>query len=201
MGVSRRWALSGLAAGTMRGPAFACGFDGLFDAGFGSVHPRAIEIALAVRRAVKESLLSATALDPITPGEPGLWQAIALLKQLGRSIAGARAKGISSPSLALLCANASLWTRYVAAAPGLETLIHVSGPAPRDAIIVTDLAVVAALAERLLSPATALGRGLLVTEPHENTREIIELLTAACEGPLDANALSDRTAWSLSGPR
>jgi hypothetical protein len=196
---SRRSALGGLAAGATCGPAFACGFDGVFDAGFGNVHPRAIEVALAVRRAVKESVLPVTALDPIAPSEAGLWQAVARLKQFGRSLAEARAKGISSPSVALLCANASLWTRYVAAARSFETLIHVSGPAPLDATVITDLAVVSALAERVLSPAIALGRGLLVIEPHENTREITELLTAACESSLDANALSDRTAWSLSG--
>jgi hypothetical protein len=198
MALSRRSLLVGLPAAAACGPAGACGFDGVFDAGFGPVHPRAIEVALAIRQAVEDGLLPPAALAPITPGEAGLWQAITLLKQLGRSIAAARVKGISSPSLALLCANASLWTRYVAAAPSFETLVHVTGPAPLDAVIVSDLAVVTALMEAGLSPATALGRGLLVIEPHENTDDTTELLVSALDSPPAASGVADRTAWSSS---
>ena len=200
MALSRRSLLAGLPAAFACGPAFACGFDGVFDAGFGSVHPRAIEVALAVRGAVEDGVLSQTALDPITRGEAGLWQAVSVLKQLGRSIAAARAKGMSSPSLALLCANASLWTRYLAA-PAFETLVHVSGPAPLDAIVVTDFAVVTALMETHLSAATALRRGLLVIEPTDDSQEITELLAGAVGSRPAADGLADRMAWTLSGRR
>src|SRR6202035_449176 len=93
---SRRWFVSSLPAASVSGVtglARACGFDGIFDGGFGAIHPRAIEIALAVRHAVADGLLPQSALNPLTPGEAGLWHATEMLRRLGRRLSAARATG------------------------------------------------------------------------------------------------------------
>jgi hypothetical protein len=200
---SRRWFVSALlAVGTSgaSGLTRACGFDGIFDAGFGTIHPRAIEVALAVRRAVADGLLPQSALAPLTPGEAGLWHATEMLRHLGRRLSTGRATGLQSPDVALLCADASLWARYVANARSFDTLVHVDKPAPLDAIVITDLAVVAALTQGRLPAQTAITRGVLLIEASEqDVGAVTALLAVACHEPASAAMdVSSKTPW---GPR
>src|SRR5438270_524967 len=116
MDSSRRGFLTALlAAGAVSTPmlARACAFDGIFDGSFGYIHPRAIDLALAVRHAVESGLLPEEALAPLTPGAAGLWQAVAALKDLGERMSQAKPASLPSANLALLLSEAALWTRYV----------------------------------------------------------------------------------------
>jgi hypothetical protein len=203
---SRRWFVSSLAAAGASGAsglARACGFDGALDTGFGTIHPRAIEIALAVRQAVADSLLPQSALAPLTGGEAGLWHATEMLKHLGRRLSAARATGLQSPDIALLCADASLWTRYVANAQSFDALVHADKPAPPDAIVVTDIAVMAALTQDHLPVQSAITRGLLVIDAGRHDADAVAaLLTAACKQPATtAVDVANRTPWGPSGLR
>jgi hypothetical protein len=200
---SRRWFVSALAtagAAGVCGTARACGFDGAFDAGFGSIYPRAIEIALAVRRAVADGLLPHDALDPLTPGPAGLWQATEVLKHLGQCLSAAREARLQSSDIALLCSDASLWTRYAGNAQGFDTLVHVDKPALTDVVAITELAIVASLVEGRLPVQSALARGLLVVEASgDGTDAFIALLSTGCgKSSRGAVGLTSRTPWGIS---
>src|SRR4051812_23438506 len=122
---SRRLFLTLLAAASASaasGAAHPCAFDGVFDGGFGAIHPRAIEIALAVRQAVADGVLPQSALAPLSAGEAGLWQAAERLKRFGHRLSAARATAAHLPDIALLCCDVSLWTRYVARVQSFDTL-------------------------------------------------------------------------------
>jgi hypothetical protein len=206
MEVSRRWFVSALAAASASGAsglAQACGFEGVFDGGFGTIHPRAIEIALAVRSAVADGLLPQTALDPVRSGEAGLWQATEKLKGLGRHLSDARATGLQSSGISLLCSEASLWTRYIANGRSFDTVVHVGKPAPADAIVITDLAVIAALGEARLTAQRAIARNLLLIEAsRESVGAVTSLLAAACDKAQTAAVdFTSRTPWGPPGLR
>jgi hypothetical protein len=203
---SRRRFVSSLAAASAfgaSGVARACGFDGIFDGGFGTIHPRAIEIALAVRRAVADGLLPQSALGPLVPGEASLWHATEILKRLGRRLSATKVTGLRPPDMALLCSDASLWTRYVANARSFETVVHADKPALSDAVVVADLAVVAAVTDGHLPVGSAVARGLLVIEASRGDADAVEaLLTAACDKAAStALDLADRMPWGPQGLR
>ena len=84
--------------------AFACAFDGLFfDGSLGYVHPRSVEVALAVRKAVIDGVLAEQALAPVVAGASGLWRASEQLNQLGRRISAVSAEPRADiPSIALV---------------------------------------------------------------------------------------------------
>jgi hypothetical protein len=79
-------------------PGRTCAFDGVFDGSFGVPHPRSMEVAVAVRRAVEEGTLPPSAIEPIVPSAQGLWRAIARLHVLERRLS-AVAAGVSLQSL------------------------------------------------------------------------------------------------------
>jgi len=200
---SRRWfvsAVAGVAAAGIGGTARGCGFDAAFDVGFGSIHPRAIEIALAVRRAAADGLLPRDVLDPLTPGAAGLWQATQTLRRFGQCLSAARGAGVQSPDVALLCSDASLWTRYVRRAHGFDALVHVEAPMPADVVAITELPITTALTEGRLSLQNALARGLLVVEASGAAADmVVALLTVACaSSPAGWMELTSRTPWGAS---
>jgi hypothetical protein len=94
--------------------AFACAFDGIFDGSLGYVHPRSVEVALAVRKAVIDGVLAEQAFAPVVAGASGLWRASELLNQLGRRISAVSAEPRADiPSIALVLSESALWVRYV----------------------------------------------------------------------------------------
>jgi hypothetical protein len=105
--------------------------------------------------------------------------------------------------MAVLCSDASLWTRYVANALSVEAIVHVDKAALSDAVVITDLAVVAAVTNGHLPVGGALARGLLVIEASRRDADALEaLLTAACDKAAStALDLADRTPWGPQGLR
>jgi hypothetical protein len=195
--------LAAAGASAASGLARACAFDGIFDGGLGTIHPRAIEIALAVRAAVADGVLPQSALAPLAAGEAGLWRAAETLKRLGHRLSGVRSTAPTLPDIALLCSDASLWTRYVATAQSFDTLVHVSGAMPKDALVITDLAVLIALVDGRLPLGSAVQRGLLLIDAHGSEADAIErLLAAACDEPAPAGLdLATRTPWGPASLR
>jgi len=179
--------------------AFACAFDGLFDGSLGYVHPRSVEVALAVRKAVVDGVLAEQALAPMVPGAAGLWRAIEQLNQLGRRISAVSAEAPRDiPSIGPLLSEAALWARYVGNPQGFVILIHAAGPQPADVVVVSDLAVLTALNGGSLSVGDAPERTLIIidtTGPRADAVAI--LLTAALDqGAVSTTSdLEDRTAW------
>ncbi|MEA2859177.1 MAG: hypothetical protein QOC72_1216 [Methylobacteriaceae bacterium] len=190
-------------ASATSGAAHACAFDGIFDGGFGTIHPRAIEIALAVRAAVADGVLPQSALAPLSASEAGLWRAAETLKRLGHRLSGMRGTAPTLPDIALLCSDVSLWTRYIATAQSFETLVHVSGAMPKDALVITDLAVLTTIVEARLPLRVAVQRGLLIIDAHQTEADAIErLLAAACDEPAPASLdLVNRTPWGPASLR
>ena len=69
--------------GVVPSRASACAFDGIFDGSIGYLHPRSVEVALAVRQAVADGALPEQALAPGMLNGAGLWRATEQLNQLG----------------------------------------------------------------------------------------------------------------------
>jgi hypothetical protein len=111
--------------------------------------------------------------------------------------------GFPSLDIALLCSDASLWTRYITKAQSFDTLVHTDKPSPMDSVVVTDLAVVAALCEARLPVESAITRGLLVIEASRDDANAVEaLLTAACGKPSTGGIdIANRTPWGPPGLR
>jgi hypothetical protein len=192
---SRRALLGGAAAvlACAASPLRACGFDGALDAGFGYVHPRSFEVALAVRQAVADGVLSSEALAPLQPGAQGLWAATGELKRFGAALSAAPAPD-GRPAIALLLANAALWTRFTPKPDSFGVEVHAAGPANDEIVVVTDLAVVAALASGRLAGGEAMARGLAVVDADASAAaKIAALFGGLTPGP--AEALAFRSAW------
>jgi hypothetical protein len=179
--------------------AVACAFDGAFDGSFGSIHPRSIEVALAVRRAVDEGLLPQQALTPLTPGAAGLWQATEQLKRLGRRLSVARKKGPDNPpDIALLLSESGLWARYLPTGSGFESLIHAAGSQPSDIVVVADLAVLSAIDNASLSVSEALERSLIIIDARGEKADAVATILAASARSDAMSAkrdLEDRSPW------
>ena len=181
---------------------FACAFDGLFDGSLGYVHPRSVEVALAVRQAVVDGLLAEQALAPVIPGAAGLWRATEQLNQLGRRLSAVSAKiPVEVPNVALVLSESALWVRYVGSAQGLITHVHGAGPEAADVVLVSDLAVLTALNRSSLAAGDALERALIIIDTTGPKAESVRtLLTAAFhQRPVSTiEELEDRTAWKGS---
>jgi len=186
-------------------PLQACGFDGAFDGSFGAPHPRSIEVAVAVRRAVEERMLPPSALEPIVPGATGLWRATTRLHALERRLS-AIAASASFPvaTMAVLFIDSGLWTRFTRVAAGYASQVHVPTAGSEEIAVVTDEAVIAGILDGLISPRSAFDWGLIIVDAPPLKRERVrDLLIAAFEArlPLEASTglVSRRTPWRNSG--
>jgi hypothetical protein len=178
--------------------AFACSFDG-FDGSIGYVHPRSVEVALAVREAVADGVLGEQALAPGLLNAFGLWRTTEQLNQFGSRISALGAGAMENlPNIAALLAESTLWTRYLPGPAGFVTLVHAAAPQPGDIVVVSDLAVLTALNNGSLIGREALKRKLVVIDATGPEVACIStlLMTAFADGTAPATmALSHRTAW------
>jgi hypothetical protein len=180
-------------------PAKACAFDGIFDDSFGVPHPRSIEVAVAVRRAVKDGMLPPSALEPIVPGIAGLWRATGRLHALKGRLSSIVAS-FPVVSIAVLLIDSGLWTRFTRVSAGYSSQIHAPSAASGDIVVVSDEAAIAELLAGRLSARSAIDRGLIVVDALPAAQERVrDLLIAAFEArsPLGASAdsVSRRTPW------
>ncbi|MBN8943856.1 MAG: hypothetical protein J0H01_30390 [Rhizobiales bacterium] len=181
-------------------PARACGFDGVFDGNFGVSHPLAMAVAVAMRQAVMDEVLPASAVAPIVAGPAGLWQTTARIHALARGL------GLAVPGdqrgFALHLADSGLWARLTPSPAGLVAEIHIDGPRPGEAIMVTHGAVLERLVATRMSAAEALDHGLVAFDGAEDVvaalrqRLVISDETGAAAAPAD---LRQRLPWRAGG--
>ena len=115
------------------------------------MHPRSIDVALAVREAADRKLIDPALLDARAAGPLGYARATKRLRDFGLTLNG-------KPTVVLFV-ESGLWTRFAGGAAEL----HATGPQPGDAVIVTSEAVVAAILDGRMSAGEAAQRGLLFT--------------------------------------
>ena len=182
--------------------AFACAFDGIFDGSLGYVHPRSVEVALAVRKAVIDGVLAEQALAPVVAGASGLWRASEQLNQLGRRISAVSAEPRADiPSIALVLSESALWVRYVGNQRGFLTHVHAAGPQPADVVIVSDLAVLTAVNGGSLGVSDALDRMLIIIDTTGPKADAVATLLTAALGQnavSSTSGLEDRIPWKGS---
>jgi hypothetical protein len=153
-------------------PAVACGFDGLMEGNWTPLHPRSIDVAAAVREQADKGLLDASLLDARSAGPMGMLRATKQLRGLGLRFTQGAVSASTAPSMAVLLVESGLWTRYTRTAEGITPQVHVAGPDPVDAVIVTSEAVITAVLAGRLTARQAFDRGLVVVDgPAKAARE------------------------------
>jgi hypothetical protein len=161
------------------GPAVACGYDGSPSSGLR--HPRAIEVAAALRNASNAQILDRQLVAPAFVNMMGYHRAVRRLQRLRDSLEWAvQARKLAGPGFSLLLVEAGLWSRYVPDGEGVSIAIHTPGPQPTDALVFTGEAAIEAIASGRLSTDEAFRRGLIVIDgaPGAN-RDLSALLRGA----------------------
>jgi hypothetical protein len=161
------------------GPAVACGYDGSPSSGLR--HPRAIEVAAALRNASNAQILDRQLVAPAFVNMMGYHRAVRRLQRLRDSLEWAvQARKLAGPGFSLLLVEAGLWSRYVPDGEGVSIAIHTPGPQPSDALVFTGEAAIEAIASGRLSTDEAFRRGLIVIDgaPGAN-RDLAALLRGA----------------------
>jgi hypothetical protein len=145
------------------GPAVACGYDGSPSSGLR--HPRAIEVAAALRNASNAQILDRQLVAPAFINMMGYHRAVRRLQRLRDSLERAgQGPKLTGPSFSLLLVEAGLWSRYALDGEGVSIAIHTPGPQPTDALVFTGEAVIEAIASGRLSTEEAFRRGLIVID-------------------------------------
>jgi hypothetical protein len=182
-GVCRRKFVQFLIVPTMLagpiGPAVACGYDGSPSSGLR--HPRAIEVAAALRNASNAQILDRQLVAPAFVNMMGYRRAVRRLQRLRDSLEWVvQAHKLAGPGFSLLLVEAGLWSRYVPDGEGVSIAIHTPGPQPSDALVFTGEAAIEAIASGRLSTDEAFRRGLIVIDgaPGAN-RDLAALLRGA----------------------
>lgn len=183
-------------------PARACGFDGVFDGNFGVSHPLAMAVAVAIRQAVRDEVLPPDAAAPIVAGSAGLWQATARIHVLARGL------GLAAPDdrrgVALHLADSGLWARLAPAHAGLAVEIHVDGPRPGEAIIITHGAVLERLVAMRMSARQALAHGLVAFDGADEAVAALRNRFVMLDDTIAAAATADlgqRLPWRAAAGR
>src|SRR5262249_43072402 len=134
--------------------SLACGYHGSLGDGFSASHPRSIEVAVAVRRALDDGVLP----NSNVPSFLAFAHAKATLERVRVVLAPVLQDTKPAGPIAILLVEGSLWTRYYVDTDRLMCEPHVSGPLPGDAIIVTAEPVLKVLLSGRLSIDQAIGQ-------------------------------------------
>ncbi|MFN6961335.1 MAG: hypothetical protein ACK4N6_03755, partial [Rhodocyclaceae bacterium] len=102
--------LAAAIAGGSIGAAKACGFDGIMLNGFEALHPKSIDVSIAIRAAYDAGIVDKSAIEPITPGSAGYWRAVGHLTGLQRALIFDEASP-DVPAFSVLLVDSSLWSR------------------------------------------------------------------------------------------
>lgn len=86
------------------------------------------------------------------------------------------------PAFAMVLIGPMLWTRFVGDESGVTMVPHATGPVSDDVVLVTDEAVVAALAEGRITAREARAQGLVKAY---GTRESVERLSTLLDRSFD----------------
>jgi hypothetical protein len=157
-----------VAASLASSAALACGFHEGTAVGQGMLNltfPNALYVRTAVWQAQQAERLPrdddarSEGPSPEARGALGLMRSSLWLRRLGARLDGAP-PGSPRPGIALVLLGPVLWARFEAHDGAVRTTIHVDGPAPADAVIVTELAVVQALVDGRLAFDDAVDLGV-----------------------------------------
>jgi hypothetical protein len=179
------------------GPAAPCGFHGAIGNNFSALHPKSIDVALAVRDAVVAGVIEQAA-DPAAVGNAGYWRAVGHLTTLHAALAGIR-KEASAP-ISVLFIDSGLWARLTPKADGLTMEIHTAGVQPGDVAVITSETVLTAILEKRLPVADALESGVIAIdgEAADATRHLIAKALDATARPVASSV--ETGAIRLFGP-
>ena len=179
------------------GPAAPCGFHGAIGNNFSAMHPKSIDVALAVRDAVVAGVIEPAA-DPAAAGNAGYWRAVGHLTTLHAALTPERSE-VSAP-ISVLFIDSGLWARLTPKADGLAMDIHTAGAQPGDVAVITGETVLTAILDKRLPVADALESGVIAIdgEAADPTRHLIAKALDASARP-GASSVETR-AIRMFGP-
>ncbi len=142
----------------------ACGYHGGLNNSFAVLHPRSIDVALALRDAAKAGILELNAGAQKTGGDLfDYGHVVQRIQRFGSALALAGGESVSSFSMLLV--DSGLWSRFRSLPEGVVFEIRTEGTHAGDTAVITGSAVLAALEAGTLSLDEAMERGLLVIVP------------------------------------
>ncbi len=170
-----------LAALTTSSPqvAHACIYHGSMAADYALARPHAIYVELAAHQAIRDGTLA----SPPAAAPPAL--AALRVNRWLRDVASvlnttSKKNDSTGVTFALLVADAGLWSRYRVDGESGHIDIHVPGPDSERVVIVTNEAVLAALATGQMRAKTAIQKGMIaIVGEDEDTARVTALLVAA----------------------
>lgn len=149
-----------LAAVVATSPGAACGYHGALGNGFSALHPRSVDVAIAIRQAVDENLLDGETVKPKLVDLFALSRATARLDRL-RGALQPLASDMAMPSFSLLLVESGMWSRYVVEEGSVRLVAHIDAPSAGEAVVVTGNAVLIAISLGRLTVQDATHRGLI----------------------------------------
>ncbi len=153
--------------------AAACGFDGLLGDQFSAQHPKSLPVAFAINDGVAAGMIDKGALAPIQPGQKGYWRAMTRLAHFAALLAGTVDLG-KLPHVSVLLIDSQLWTRLRAGPAGYEIEQHERGPAPGDAVVVTNEFILALMIDGRLSARRALDIGVVAVDGEKALATLVQ---------------------------
>lgn len=140
----------------------ACGYYGALNNSFAVLHPRSIDVALALGDAAKAGVLKSST-GARKGGVFSHRHVVPRIQRFGSALASAAGESVSSFSMLLV--DSGLWSRFLSLPEGVVFEIRTEGTHAGDTAVITGSAVLAALEAGTLSLDEAMERGLLVIVP------------------------------------
>jgi len=142
-------------------PSAACGYHGGLGNSLTPVHPRSIEVAIAIRDSLDRQVIEAP------PRLPALTQFASIgrwLEQLRQRLAAGADPEAPPPPIALVLIESRLWARYSMHDGKLSLASHVEGPAAGDIVVLTGEPVLKGLFDGSISAERAIADGILAVD-------------------------------------
>ena len=161
----------GLALAAVAGAAYACGLEDPSSiatrrGALNIAYPESLHVGTAVWQAqlagrlARDPLAQRGDLTPEARATLRLIKANASLGQLALRLSGA-ATVPARPNLAIVLLGPVLWSRFEAGSGSIRPRVHVQGPEGGDVVVVTDIAVVEAMAGGSLGFGEAIELGVV----------------------------------------
>ena len=161
----------GLALAAVAGAAYACGLEDPSSiatrrGALNMAYPESLHVGTAVWQAqlagrlARDPLAQRGDLTPEARATLRLIKANASLGQLALRLSGA-ATVPARPNLAIVLLGPVLWSRFEAGSGSIRPSVHVQGPEGGDVVVVTDIAVVEAMAGGSLGFGEAIALGVV----------------------------------------
>jgi hypothetical protein len=137
----------------------ACNYDDVVGLNRGIlnwVYPDSLHVSTAVWMAQAAGLIPRRQSSIGTQRLLGYHKAVSLLKRLNERL-NRKENLTETPGFSLLFLDSMLWSRFA----GSEVTVHVSGPRPGDAVIITEEPVISAILSGILTSRQARENGLI----------------------------------------